>query len=70
MKKNNIYPCFSKKRAIQLKDWGFKVISVDINHKYPQYFVYYFERTPEFEEALIRLCKIDELNKTNKTGII
>lgn len=62
MKKSNLYVCFSKKMAIELKAMGCKLEKIDINAKYPKYFVYYFLWDEKLDECLNKL-KIKEKNK-------
>lgn len=54
--KNNgmeYYICFSKKKAIELREKGFNIIKTGINYKYPQKDIYYFAWTEELNNALI-----------------
>ena len=57
MKKSNFYVCFSKKMAIELKAMGCRLEKIDINVKYPKYFVYYFLWNEKLDECLSKLNK-------------
>ena len=57
MKKSNLYVCFSKKMAIELKAMGCSLEKIDINVKYPKYFVYYFLLDQKLDECLEKLNK-------------
>lgn len=55
MKKSNLYVCFSKQMAIELKAMGCSLEKMDINVKYPKYFVYYFLWDEKLDECLNKL---------------
>lgn len=42
---------YSQRLATRLREKGFRIVDTQINKKYPQYDVYLFEDTPEFQEA-------------------
>lgn len=60
-----IYPCFSKMKAIKLRERGFQIIKTEVNRRFPQYDVYYFENTEEFKKALEEIKEETELWKNN-----
>lgn len=57
MRKSNLYVCFSKKLAIELKAMGCRLEKIDINVKYPKYFVYYFLWDAKLDECLDKINK-------------
>lgn len=46
---------YSKWLAYELRKLGFKIIRTDINPNFPQYDIYIFENTPDFQKAFIGL---------------
>lgn len=48
----NIYVCFSKMKAIKLRERGFEIVRTAVNRRFPQYDVYYFDNTPELQKAV------------------
>lgn len=60
MSKNKLYVCFSKKRALKLRQMGCMIEKLDINIKNPQYYVYYFKWDSHLDECI---KKIEEEKK-------
>lgn len=44
---------YTRKLAVYLREKGFKILSTEVNYKYPQYDVYVFEDTPELTQAIL-----------------
>lgn len=53
----NLYKIFMPYIARQLQAKGFPIIRIEPNQKHPQYSVYLFEDTPEFQAALFLILK-------------
>ena len=51
---------YSKWLAYELRKLGFKIIRTDINPNFPQYDIYIFEDTPDFQKAFIDLSTKDK----------
>ena len=49
---NKVKKIFQKNIALELRKRGFKIIKTGVNMYKPQYDVYFFEDTEEFERAL------------------
>ena len=47
-----LWKVYSQKVAVELRKRGFKIISTEPNNKFPQYDMYNFENTPEFQKEL------------------
>jgi hypothetical protein len=47
-----VWNVYSQKVAVELRKRGFKIVRTEPNNKYPQYDMYGFENTPEFQKAL------------------
>lgn len=47
---NEVFTCYSLRLATYLIKKGHKLIRSDINVKFPMYYVYFFEKTPELEK--------------------
>lgn len=58
-----IYPCFSKMKAIKLRERGFQIIKTEVNRRFPKYDVFYFENTEELKKALEEIKEETELWK-------
>lgn len=61
-----IYPCFSKMKAIKLRERGFQIIKTEVNRRFPKYDVFYFENTEELKKALEEIKIESEVWKTNQ----
>ena len=48
---NKLYYIFSKEKAIKLREKGFRIIVRKPNYQYPEYDMYGFENTPDFQKA-------------------
>ena len=51
MNKNKICYVYSKAKAIILREKGFKIVSKKPNYKFPEFDMYGFENSPEFQKA-------------------
>lgn len=51
------FTVFSKRIANELTKLGFKVIGTGVNDQKPWLYVYYFENTPAFQEALRQITQ-------------
>lgn len=60
-----VYVCFSKLRAIKLREKGFEIIRTAVNRRFPQYDVYYFQNSPEIQKAVEELKKESEEWRAN-----
>ena len=61
MKTNNKeehgYRVYTRWIALQLRREGYKIIGTDINEYNPEFKVWIFENTPEFQEAFHRVSR-------------
>ena len=44
---------YTKKMAVYLRKQGFKIIGTEVNENKPEFDVYLFENTPDFEAAML-----------------
>lgn len=51
-KQTKLWNIYSQKVAVELRKRGFKIVKTEPNNKFPQYDMYGFENTPEFQKAL------------------
>ena len=51
----NLYTIFMPHIARELQAQGFPIIKIEPNYKKPQFSVYCFENTPEFQAALFKI---------------
>ena len=65
MNKKN-FPIFSASITTELFNRGFKCIDSQINTRYPQYKVFYFEETEELRAALEDILRSRENLKTTQ----
>ena len=58
-KEDKLYYVFSKAKAIKLREMGFKIIERKPNYQFPEFDMYGFEYTPEFQKAFEEItgCK-------------
>ena len=48
----NYFTCYSQKMAIYLRKHGHDIVKTAVNRLFPQYDVYYFERSQELEKDI------------------
>jgi len=53
----NLYTVFMPSLARQLQAQGFQIVKIEPNKKKPEFSVYLFENTPEFQAALFKLLQ-------------
>lgn len=44
---------YTKKMAVYLRERGFKILGTEVNPNKPEFDVYLFENTPDFETAML-----------------
>lgn len=47
---SSLFPCFSKKLALELRKNGFNIVKTAPNTKFPEYDVYYFIESYELRQ--------------------
>lgn len=52
-----LFPIFSRHLMRQLEHYGFIVVKISKNFKFPDKDVYYFEETPEFRQIVNQLIQ-------------
>ncbi len=57
MTNNPTYRIYTRWLAVALARKGFKILTTDINEYHPEYKVWIFENTQEFQDAITELTK-------------
>ena len=58
-KVDKLYYVFSKAKAIKLRELGFRIIERRPNYQFPEFDMYGFENTPDFQKVFAEItgCK-------------
>ena len=61
---------YTKKMAVYLRERGFKILGTEVNPNKPEFDVYLFENTPDFEAAMLeyvgKFCSDKKIEKRHR----